>query len=71
MSMPPMSGGVPEIDVNFRLEFGPFDGNGPRMTVLLDPSLWRSLISKKDLNPKILRLILLMHQFDFEVLDKE
>jgi len=26
MSMPLMSGGVPEIDVDFRLEFGPFDG---------------------------------------------
>ena len=39
MSTPPVSGGVPEIDVDFSLEFGPFDGNGPRMTVLLDPSL--------------------------------
>jgi len=39
ISMPPMSGRAPEIDVDFRLEFGPFDGNEPRMTVLLDPSL--------------------------------
>jgi len=55
MSVPPMSGDVPEIDVAFRLEFRPFDGNVPRMTVLLDPSLWSTLMLKKDLNPEILR----------------
>ena len=51
MSMPLMTEGVPKIDVDFRLEFGPFDGNGSKMTMLLDPSLRRTLISK-DLNPK-------------------
>jgi len=70
MSMPPMSGGVPELHVDFGLEFGPFDGDVLRMIVLLDPSLWRTLMSKKDLNPKTLRWFLLIHQFDFEVRDK-
>ena len=70
MSMPPTSGSVPELDVDFGLEFGPFDGDVLRMIVLLDPSLWRTLMSKKDLNPKTLRWFLLIHQFDFEVRDK-
>jgi len=70
MSMPPMRGGVHGLDLNFELEFGPFDEDGPRMIVLLDPSLWRTLMFKKDLNPKILRWILFLHQFDFEVRDK-
>jgi len=61
MSMPPMSGGVHELDLDFELEFGSFDGDGRRMTVLLDPSLWRTFMFMKDLNPKILRWILLMH----------
>jgi len=29
MSMPPTSGSVPELDVDFGLEFGPFDGDRP------------------------------------------
>jgi len=70
MFMPPMSGGVPDLDVDVELKFGPFDGDGPRMTVLLDPSLWRTLMFKKDINPEILRWVLLMHQFEFEVHDK-
>ena len=39
--------------MDFTLEFGPFDGNEPRMTVLLDPSLKRTLMFKKGLNPEI------------------
>ena len=64
MSMPPMSGGVRELDMDIDLEFGPFDGDGPRMIVLLDPSLWGTLRSKKDLNLETLRWFLLIHQFD-------
>jgi len=70
MSMPLMSGGARELDVDVELDFGPFDGNGPKMTMLLDPSLQMTLISKKDFNPEILRWALLIHQFDFEVLNK-
>ena len=36
MSVPPMSGGVHELDLKFRIEFGLSSGGGPRMTVLLD-----------------------------------
>ena len=32
MFMPLMSGGVHELDVDFGLKFGPFDGDGPRMS---------------------------------------
>jgi len=70
MSMPLRSGGVPNFEVDVELKFGPFDGNGTTMTMLLDLSLQRTIISKKDLNLKILRWVLLMHQSDFEVLDK-
>jgi len=70
MSMPPTSGGVPNLNVDFELEFGPFNGDGPRMIMLLDPSLWRTLMLKKDLNPEILRWVLLMHQFNFKALNK-
>ena len=70
MSMPPISGGVDELDLDFELELGKFDGDGPRMIVLLDSSLRRSLMFKKDLNPEILRWVLLIYQFDFEVRDK-
>ena len=59
--MPPMSGGLPELDLDIDHEFGPFDGDGPRMTVLLDSTLWRALRSKKDLNPETLRWFLLIH----------
>jgi len=65
-----MSGGLPELDLDIDHEFGPFDGDGPRMTVLLDSTLWRALRSKKDLNPETLRWFLILHQFNFEVVDK-
>ena len=44
MSMTQMSGDVHELDVDVEPDFRPFDGNGPRMTMLLDPSLRRILI---------------------------
>ena len=69
--MPPMSGGVHELDLEFEIEFGLSSRGGPRMTVLLDSTLWRILWSRKDLNLKTLRwFLLLLHQFDFEVVDK-
>jgi len=68
--MPPMSGGVHEMDADFEFDFGPYDGDGPKMSVILDPTLWRILRTKKDPNPELLRLFLLLHQFDFEVCDK-
>jgi len=70
MSMPPMSGGVEEIDLDVEFEFGPYDGDRPKISVLLDPSLWRTLRSKKDLNPELLRWFILLQQFEFEVQDK-
>ena len=70
MSMPPMGGGVHELDLEFEIEFGMSSGGGPRMIMLLDPSLWRTLMLKKDLNLEILRWFLLLHQFEFEVLNK-
>ena len=62
MSMLPMSGGVHEMDMDVEFGFGPFDSEGPRMTVPLDPLLWRTLTFKKDLNLKTLRWFLLLHQ---------
>jgi len=70
MSMPPMSGGVQEIDVDFEFEFGPYDGDGPKMSVILNPKLWRILKAQKDLNPKLLRCFLLLQQFDAEIVNK-
>ena len=67
MSMPPMSGGVQEIDVNFKFEFGPYDGDGPKMSVILDPTLCSILRAQKDINPELLRWFLLITQFDSEV----
>jgi len=58
--MPPVSGGVHEMDVDFEFDFGPYGGDGPKMSVLLDPTLWRTLRSKKDLNPELLRWFLLL-----------
>jgi len=55
MSMPPVSGGVQEVDADFEFEFGPFDSDGPKIRVLPDPILWKPLRSKKDLNPELLR----------------
>jgi len=39
MSMPPTSGEVHELDLDFELEFGPFDRGEPGMIVFQDPSL--------------------------------
>ena len=33
MYMPPTGGGVHEVDLDFELEFRPFNGGGPRMIV--------------------------------------
>ena len=70
VSMPIMSGGVHEMDVDVEFGFGPVDSDGPRMTVFLDPTLWRALMFKKDLNLETLRWFLLLHLFNFEVKDK-
>ena len=69
MSMPPMGGGLHELDLDVEFDFGPYDGDGPKMIVFQDPSLGKTLRSKKDLNPETLRWFLL-HQFDFEAVDK-
>jgi len=69
MPMPPVSGGGREMDANFKFDFGPY-GDGTKMSVFLDPTLWRTLRSKKDLNPELLRRFLLLQQFAFEVRDK-
>jgi len=39
MSMPPMGGGVNELDLDVEFDFGPYDGDGPKMIVFQDPSL--------------------------------
>jgi len=70
MSMPPMGGGLQEVDVDMEFDFGPYDGDGPKILVILDPTLWRILRLKKDLTLELLRLFLLLHQFDFEVREK-
>jgi len=70
MSMPPMSGGVHKIDADVEFDFGPYGGDRPKMFVFQDPTLWRTLMFKKDLNPELLRWFLLLHQFEFEVRDK-
>ena len=58
--MPPVSGGVQEVDADFEFEFGPYDGDGPKLRVRLDPKLWELIRSKKDLNPELLRWFLLL-----------
>ena len=70
MSMPPMSGGLQEVDVDMDFDFGPYDGDGPRMSVILDSTLWKILRLKKDLTPELFRWFLLLYQFDFEVREK-
>jgi len=57
MFMPPMSGGVHEMDADFEFYFGPYDSDGPKMSMILDPTLWRILRTKKDINPNFLRVI--------------
>ena len=39
MSTPPISGGALELDEDFEFDFGPYDGDGPKMIVFQDPSL--------------------------------
>ena len=51
MSMPPMSGLVNEIDADVEFDFGPYDGDGPKIFVFQDSTLWRTLMFKRDLNP--------------------
>ena len=53
-----------------KFDFGPYDVEGPKMSVLLDLKLWRFLRFKKDLNPELLRWFLLRQQFDAEIVDK-
>ena len=67
MSMLLVSGVLQEVDMDMDFDFGSHDGEGPRMYVILDPTLWRILRFKKDLTPELLRWFLLLHQFDFEV----
>jgi len=54
----------------FEFEFGPYDGDGPKMSVILDPTLWSILRAQKDLNPELLRWFLLLQQFDAGIVDK-
>ena len=68
--MPPVSGGLQEVDVDMKFEFGLYDGDGPKMMVSLDPMLWKFLRFKKDLNPELLRWFLLLQQFNVEIVDK-
>ena len=70
MSLPPMSGGLEEVDFNIEFNFGPFYGDGPKMRVPLDPKLWAVLWTKKDLTPELLRWFLQLAQFNFELQDK-
>jgi len=65
--MPPVSGGVHEMGADFEFAFGPYGGEGPKMSVFLDPTLWRTFRTKKDLNLELLRWFLLLQQFEFEV----
>ena len=68
--MHPVSGGLQEVDVDMEFDFGPYDGDRPKMSVSLDPKLWELLRSKKDLNPELLRWFLLLQQFNMELVDK-
>jgi len=72
MSMPSMSGGEHELDVDVEIDFegGPSDGAHHRIIMLMDPELWKFFILKKDLNPESLMWFLLLQQFEFEVRDK-
>jgi len=47
MSMP--RGGVHEIDADVEFDFGPYNGDRPKMFVFQDPKLWRTLMFKKEL----------------------
>jgi len=60
MSMPPMSGGEQEMDLDVEFDCGLDDGDGPRMSMILDSILWWTFMLKKDLNPELLRWFLLL-----------
>jgi len=70
MLMPPKHGDVQELDLDMKFDFRPYDDDGPKMSVLLDPTLWSALRAQKDLNPELLRWFLLLQQFDVEIVDK-
>jgi len=67
--MPPMSGGRQEVHVD-EFDFGSYEGDRPKMSVSLDPKLWKLLRLKKDLNPEFLRWFLLLQQFHMGIVDK-
>jgi len=68
--MPSVSGGLQEDVEDMKFEFGPYDGDRPKIRVSLDPMLWELLRSKKDLNLELLRWFLLLQQFNVEIVDK-
>jgi len=70
MSILPVNGGLQEEVEDMKFEFGPYDGDRPKMRVNIDPKLWKLLRSKKDLNPELLRWFLLLWQFYVEIVDK-
>jgi len=70
MLMPPVSKGLQEVDADMKFEFRSYDGDRPKMSVNLDPKLWKLPRSKKDLNPELLRWFLLLQQFNVEIVDK-
>ena len=39
MSIPPMGGGLEEVDMEMKFDFGSFADDGPKMRVALDPKL--------------------------------
>ena len=59
-----------EIDLDVEFEFGPHDGDEPKMTVLLDPILWKLPRSNKDLNPELLRWFLRLRNSKWRLLTK-
>jgi len=65
-----MSGGIQELEFDVEFEFGPYDGDGPKLFVILDPKFWSTVMFKKDLNPELLRWFLLLQRFEIEVRDK-
>ena len=54
MSMPLVSGRLQEVDVDMEFDFGPYNGDRPKMSVRPDPKLWK-LLKLKNLNPELLR----------------
>jgi len=62
MFMLPMSGVECNMDVEIEIEFegGPSDGADLRIILLMDPTLWKYFMLRKDLNPESLRWYLLL-----------